>query len=267
MVLFSVFIYAVFGFMGSVMFIFLVGDRQNGGTFWSLFAFNFALGLVRNYMLSCYCVCVYCEFLQFQAWFLMDFIKLGLRFRAEWKHAHPPPRPADENEQDKIKQIDQQKKKEQQDKWLSFGFCLLCFPLWIIYQLCCKKKKNTDDPYDDGQDEYGVNYHEYVRWKHKEDIGQRAMPKSYQLAIPDIGGKLNEAVDGAAKRVTNTYDANVKGIRKAQNDVKQQSKKFSNKLKMGMAKGLSKVRSKEDDDDEEKEVEMDEEEVDLVVDA
>merc|ERR1712130_592869 len=100
--------------------------------------------------------------------------------------------------------------------------------------------------------EYGVNYHEYMHWKNKEEIGDRSMPKSYQHALPDIdiSGKVNKAVSG----VTQTYDNNVKGIKKAQSDVKEKGKKFKNKLKMGMQIGLNKVKSTEDDDEKDEEV-------------
>ena len=77
----------------------------------------------------------------------------------------------------------------------------------MIYCLCCRKK---GDPYDDGQDVFGVNYKEYVAWKHNLEIGDRKLPKSYQnLSLHNAARKakqmnaeMGHKVDGAKTAVS-----------------------------------------------------------------
>merc|ERR1712087_182748 len=122
----------------------------------------------------------------------MDLIKMALQFRTAWKDAHPPP-PGPEREEE------EKKRKSLGHKLMQLGFCMCCCPLWLLWQCCCKSKKK--DPYDDGQDDLGVNYKEYLAWKAGEDVGQRGLPKSYQnlstaeltRSINSAGKKLNEA--------------------------------------------------------------------------
>merc|ERR1712032_753633 len=60
---------------------------------------------------------------------------------------------------------------------------------------------------------------------------------------------VNKKVDNAKQGVTTTYEANVAGIKKTQNDIKQKGKLFGNKFKkkaMGMQMKLSKKNVDED---------------------
>ena len=222
-VLFSVFMWAIFGFIGAVIFMVLSAKEENTDTFWEVFAFNFVLGLI-------------------QAWFLIDLIKMGCQFRASWKDSHPPPRPDDEEE------VRVNAKKHLCLKNL---FCFCCFPIWILWQCCCTKRKKTD-PYDDGQDDFGVKYEEYEKWKNGEELGARKLPKKYQNAFPDIAGglnsavnvqvdKVNQKVDKTKQGVVKTYEANVAGIKKSGNKWKQKANK------MGMQMKLNKKRVHDED--------------------
>merc|ERR1712223_701930 len=67
-------------------------------------------------------------------------------------------------------------------KWIvycKYWSYLMCCPLWVMWCVCCRKKAK-EDPFDDGQNVYGVNYKEYLAWKNGEDIGDRKLPKKYQ---------------------------------------------------------------------------------------
>eukprot|EP00483_Globobulimina_turgida_P013254 UN13278 len=140
--------------------------------------------------------------------------------------------------------------------------------------LCCCSKKKKADPYDDGQDDFGVNYKEYLNWKNGEAIEARDLPQSYhgistagierklQKAVDKKVDAVNQRVDAGKQGVVKTYEANVAGIQKTQDDLKKKGKMFGNKWKakaMGMQMKLSK---KTGDDDQEN---IQSEDVELVV--
>merc|ERR1712113_186108 len=185
---------------------------------------------------------------------VIDFIKMALQFRTEWKAAHPPP-PGPEREEE------EKKKKSASRQCLKCLFIVGCCPLWLLWQCCCTKRRT--DPYDDGQDDFGVNYKEYLKWKSGEEIEDRQLPQSYhaistaeierklQKAVDKRVEKVNAKIDNKKQAVTKTYETNVAGLKKTQDDLKSKGKLFGNKLKkkMGMQMKLSKRNDEDDNQD------------------
>jgi len=134
-----------------------------------------------------------------QAWFFVDLIKMGLQFRSEWKAAHPTPPGPDREEEQKWRNSTIY-------KVLKFSSLLCCCPLWVLYYLCCRKK--SKDPYDDGQDKFGVNFKEYTAWRMGEDIGDRKLPKSYQnLSLHNAARKVKKLNDDVSNKVVGAKTA------------------------------------------------------------
>merc|ERR1712154_605549 len=115
------------------------------------------------------------------------------------------------------------------------------------------------DPYDHGQDEFGVKYQEYERWKSGEEIEERSLPKSYQNAFPDLAGQLNSAVNKQVDKVNKkvyqtkqglvkTYDANMAGIKKSGKQIgsKWKEKTMGLQMKLGKKKGDTQKQNQED---------------------
>ena len=154
------------GFICSMVFIVLLAVEDDTEAFWAVFIINFGLGLV-------------------QSWFLMDLLKMILQFYLEWTAAHPKPPGS--------------------DHWRDSCFCRtfyclfkwLCCPLWCFWKCCCRTK-GRGDPHDDGQNEFGVNYKEYLAWKRGEGIGNRKLPKKYQnLSMHAVAVNTKIAVNNA----------------------------------------------------------------------
>eukprot|EP01084_Bolivina_argentea_P206378 352381_1 len=143
---------------------------------------------------------------------------MGFQFRRSWKDAHPLP-PGPERDED------EKKKASAGHKCLLCSFCLFCFPIWLLIQCCCRKKEKAD-PYDDGQDDFGVNYKEYLKWKSGEEIGDRKFPQSYAAF----------STAGLAKAV----DQQMHAVNQKVGDVKQGVTKTGNKLAMQMRLGKKK---------------------------
>merc|ERR1712025_532984 len=53
-------------------------------------------------------------------------------------------------------------------KWLLCG-CVVCCWRCMVWVFCPKYK-------NDGQHEFGINWHEYVAWKNEADVGKREIP-------------------------------------------------------------------------------------------
>lgn len=166
-----------------------------------------------------------------------------------WKDAHPP-----EGEE---KEEDIKKKKSCGWQCAKCSFFVFCFPVWLLWTLCCNNKKKKD-PYDWGQDDFGITYEEYEAWKKGEDIGNRKLPHKYQaMAMPDVNrainqagqkvdAKINMAVDKGKESVKNEYN-------KTKEDVKNKGKMFGNKFKakaMKMQMNLNKKNKTSNPTDE-----------------
>eukprot|EP00484_Ammonia_sp_Unknown_P000014 CAMPEP_0197021072 /NCGR_PEP_ID=MMETSP1384-20130603/1958_1 /TAXON_ID=29189 /ORGANISM="Ammonia sp." /LENGTH=489 /DNA_ID=CAMNT_0042448823 /DNA_START=28 /DNA_END=1497 /DNA_ORIENTATION=+ len=193
------------GFSISISFMLATALQGGEGPFWSVFALNFIVGLI-------------------QAWFLIDLIKMGLQFRTGWKEAHPPP-PGPEREEDK------KQKASFCYKCGKLSFCVCCFPIWLLWQCCCTKRKKAD-PYDDGQDDFGVNYHEYVNLKTGEEIGERKLPHSYQtMSGAEFKRKMDKALDGKVDAVQQSYQKKMDSIKKTEQKVNQSAKDAENKMR------------------------------------
>ena len=137
----------------SVYFIYEVNSADNQNyyenveSFWFVFAVQYVIGVS-------------------QAWFLIEIVNLYIYISRQWRHAHM-----------------EIKEKEIKDrhccvqmvclccsciKWI---LCFVIIGCWrcLVWIFCPRWD-------DDGQDQFGVNYHEYVAWKNGEDIGQRVIP-------------------------------------------------------------------------------------------
>mmetsp|Transcript_26239 Transcript_26239/g.42887 ORF Transcript_26239/g.42887 Transcript_26239/m.42887 type:complete len:497 (+) Transcript_26239:24-1514(+) len=193
-------LWGVLGFGIGLVFVISTSLQDDKGVFWSLFVINFFVGLI-------------------QAWLLIDLIKMALQFRSAWKEAHPPPRPTDEAE------IARQSAMR---KWGARAFCCCCFPLYLVWQCCCTSRKKTD-PYDDGQDDFGINFHEYLAWKQGQDIGERKLPHSYQMA----GGEaLTNAAKNATKNAQNAYNQQVNAAQQKVDGATKELTDYAKKTEM-----------------------------------
>jgi len=168
--------WAVIGFGGAMAFMGLVSFSDGTEVFWAVFFINYVLGLM-------------------QAWFLVDLVSMAMQFRTEWKAAHPTPPDDPENGEDKKCENSTAFKLA---KYWSF---LVCCPLWTCWCVLCRKKARKD-PYDDGQDDFGVNYKEYVAWRTGGDIGDRKLPTSYQnLSLHNTARAAKKAKEQAIHKV------------------------------------------------------------------
>jgi len=207
-------------FWAIIMIIGISAVFDNAGPFWGLFAFQFFLGLL-------------------QGWFLMDIITMGLEFRREWKSAHPedppedyvPPTPKE-----------REKKDETTAAIIEILLWCCCCPFYCCYVQCCKPKEEDPDkdPYDHGQDDFGVNYLEYMAWKAGEEVGDRELPMEYQLDFTEMMAKAEALKNQATEKGKEAMD---------------KGKKMALKLK----EKASKKKVMENDENEE--------EVELVVDG
>ena len=129
----------------------LIAKESGSWAFWGKFILNFYTGL-------------------FQGWFLFDVILMLYEFRTEWKNAHKK-KPENGEEPETARSTT--------CKIMNVIFHLMCF--WLLCLTCWCCKRNKEDPYDDGQNEFGVNYHEYTKWKNGEPVGDRELTGRYTL--------------------------------------------------------------------------------------
>ena len=133
-----------------------IGTGKKPEVFWVTFILNFVVSFI-------------------QAWFLIAFIKLVFKFVKIWKKSHPI-----QSTQSPSLYDDEEEKAK--DTKCCICCCKMCFYIfccgWLILLIaCCNKKK--ENPNDDGQDEFGVNYKEYIAWKNNQNVVDRKLPKSY----------------------------------------------------------------------------------------
>ena len=96
-------------------------------------------------------------------------------------------------------------------------------------------KKKKLDPYDDEQNEFGVSYKEYIKWKNKEEIEARKLPHNYQFTggketVRKVKQGMQNKVDKASGAVTKTYQANMNGIKQTGNKWKEKAIGYHMKL-------------------------------------
>lgn len=158
----------------------------------------------------------------------MDILTMGIDFVKEWKGAHPPPRPEDWVAPEPQFTEEEMKKKTRNELICCIGVNIL---LCGCYSTCgcrdCIKPmmvpEEDEDPYDDGQDDFGVRFNEYVAWKKNLDVGNRGLPRDYQTDFGELADEYKaKAKEAKAK-------AKAKGLAAFNS-----SKKFGNKLKSKM---------------------------------
>ena len=114
--------------------------------------------------------------------------------------------------------------------------------MWCV---CCRKKAK-EDPFDDGQNVYGVNYKEYLAWKNGEDIGDRKLPKKYQnLSFHNAARK--------AKKINEDVNETVDDVKDAVNTktAKWKEKAMGMQIKMGQKKDGQAGDGQEETEDKE----------------
>merc|ERR1712032_1475301 len=80
---------------------------------------------------------------------------------------------------------------------------------------------------DDGQDEFGVNYKEYLAWKNGEDIGDRKLPKRYQSL------SLHAVAINTKAAVNKTYQQGQQKVAQMKNKAAAVQMKMSGKTEAG----------------------------------
>jgi len=113
----------------------------------------------------------------FQSWFMIEILSMIWDFHSEWSKAHP--------------QTKEEKETEKKEERKKRGLILTCIIFsckcilfimfgWLIciMAICCRKKEKVEG---DGQDEFGVNFHEYEQWKQGQPISERPLPRNYDV--------------------------------------------------------------------------------------
>ena len=198
--------------------------------FWEIFIWGFITGL-------------------FQSWFCIEFIKMLIVFYQEWNYSHPKPKDKSNG------------RRESSAEKAKRGFILPCIKLlsfifcWWIYCFiccCCRKPTKRDEMYD-GQNEYGVNFHEYLHWKAKEldKIGNRSLPRRYEIVgfqeieknINDAKQRVNEIQLQTNAKLANTTQAAINKVEKGKEQYHQTKEKVMAKkeklLNMSMKLGVN----------------------------
>jgi len=105
---------------------------------------------------------------------------------------------------------------------------------WLIciMAICCRKKEKVEG---DGQDEFGVNFHEYEQWKQGQPISERPLPRNYDV----LGLKTVNDIASKTKETTLKVQATVGDYSSKANDKVQQTKQMISDSK-GSAKNMMK---------------------------
>ena len=99
---------------------------------------------------------------------------------------------------------------------------LLCWWVIIPYKCCCRKNKEKErDPGDDGQNDFGVSYHEFVAFKNGDDIGKRELPRKYAMLSV---GEMKDSLKMKVRKVVATKENVTKKKNKLENKLKMQIK-------------------------------------------
>jgi len=237
--IFVAFVGSVSAVMFAIVSMLGFGGRPWGlGYIWPFYIFQFFMGL-------------------FQGWFFMDIAQMGIDFYKEWKGAHPPPRPDDWTPPEK-EIVSEEERNKRRKRELAICITLNCITC-CCYSTCgCRKdpseEDEIDDPYDDGQGDFGVNYYEYSSWKNGEEIGDRELPMEYQKDFGELAEEMKAKMDATKEKTKAAGKAAYKS-----------TKNFGNKLKakaMKMHADMNQVKTDDEGDDS-----AYDESVELVVDS
>merc|ERR1712048_463853 len=188
----------------------------------------------------------------FQGWFFMDILTMGIEFRGEWKGAHPEPRP-DDYEAPPFDEEEYEKQTKKEKIVCIVSNTLLCG----CYSMCCRQcirplmvSEPDEDPYDDGQDDFGVRFDEYVALKTGEDVGDRPLPRDYQTDYGELADEMKRKAKEKQEKAKAATKKALASTKKFGNATKKFGSKYGNKLKAKMNKGGDMVPTDDEGDSE-----------------